>query len=192
MTVREIEEYRAMRCTIRERGTARLWIFTVGLAAWGALTVATLVLVSLPVATLIPLVVLAGSFEAVLALHIGVERIGRYLQVFFEDESSDPGWEHRIMAFARTPLPGGGAVATDPLFAVVFCLAALFNLIPAALAGAVASEWVIIGGIHAVFVVRVLRARSYAGRQRQVELARFQELKRASGSGLRAPAAPGT
>ena len=30
MTARELEEYRALRATIRERGTARVWIFVVG------------------------------------------------------------------------------------------------------------------------------------------------------------------
>ena len=33
MTPRELEEYRALRETIRERGTARVWIFVVGLVA---------------------------------------------------------------------------------------------------------------------------------------------------------------
>jgi len=29
MTPRELEEYRALRHTIRERGTARVWIFVI-------------------------------------------------------------------------------------------------------------------------------------------------------------------
>src|SRR5918993_953817 len=135
MTPREIEEYRAMRCTIRERGTTRVWIFVIGIAAWGALALVSLALVPLPVATLVPLVILAGTFEAVLALHIGVGRIGRYLQVFFEDGELDPGWEHRIMAFGRIPSPGGSRAGSDPLFTVVFCLGTLFNVLPVALAG---------------------------------------------------------
>src|SRR5947208_14124487 len=37
MTARELEEYRALRATIRERGTARVWIFVVGFGLWGGL-----------------------------------------------------------------------------------------------------------------------------------------------------------
>ncbi|OLC51784.1 MAG: hypothetical protein AUH43_01735 [Acidobacteria bacterium 13_1_40CM_65_14] len=89
MTAREQEEYSALRATIRERGTTRVWVFLVGLVAWGALTVATAALASTPVAVLLPLLILAAAFEAVLALHVGVERIGRYLQVFYEDQDED-------------------------------------------------------------------------------------------------------
>ena len=85
MTPREIEEYRALRATIRERSTARLWIVLAGLTAWAALTLATAALAELPIATLLPLLVLALTFEIVFALHTGVERVGRYIQVFFED-----------------------------------------------------------------------------------------------------------
>ena len=65
MTTREIEEYRALRDTIRERGTARHWIVIVGLATWCALAVALSVLVTTPVTTLLPLLLLASTFEVV-------------------------------------------------------------------------------------------------------------------------------
>ena len=50
-----------------------------------------------PLATLVPLLVLAAAFECVFALHVGIERVGRYLQVFYEDR-----WEQliRIMLIA--------------------------------------------------------------------------------------------
>jgi hypothetical protein len=89
MTERAQEEYRALRATIRERGTARVWVFVAGMAAWGALTVATATLASTPLAVLLPLLVLTAAFEAVVSLHVGVERIGRYIQVFYE-EDEDP------------------------------------------------------------------------------------------------------
>src|SRR5439155_3058751 len=75
MTGRDAEEYRALRATIRERGTTRVWLFVVGLAVWAALVVATAALAALPIATLLPLLLLAAVFEAVFALHVGVERI---------------------------------------------------------------------------------------------------------------------
>jgi len=173
VTPREIEEYRALRATIRERGTARAWIGWIGLAGWAALTIATAALAPLPAATLLPLLALAAAFESVLSLHTGVERIGRYLQVFFEDETSDQGWEHRIMAFGRQ-VPGGG----DPLLAAYFWLAGVLNLLPAVLAEPVPIEWAVVGLGHLVFVVRVGLGRRNAARQRALDLERFRQLKR--------------
>src|SRR5215468_7039602 len=108
MSSAEQEEYRSLRATIRERGTARIWVFVIGIIAWGALITATAALASLPVATLLPLLVLVSVFEAVFSLHVGVERIGRYIQVFLEH---DTGWEHAAMAFGQ-PLRG---TRVDPL-----------------------------------------------------------------------------
>lgn len=174
MTPRDREEYRALRDTIRERGTARVWIFVVGLAAWAGLVIATAALAALPVATLLPLLVLAGVFEAVFALHVGVERIGRYLQVFFEDTT---GWEHVTMDYGRTF--GGGA---DPLFAVLFIGAAALNYIPVLIAEPVPIEIAVIGAVHLLFLARVVVARREAGRQRVMDLERFQKLKSAGPS----------
>ena len=81
MTGCDQDEYNALRATIRERGTARVCIFVAGVAAWTAATIATTALASSPVASLLPLLLLACVFETVFALHVGVERIGRYVQV---------------------------------------------------------------------------------------------------------------
>jgi hypothetical protein len=169
MTPREQQEYKALRATIRERGTSRVWIFAVGITAWAALTVLTAALSAPPVSTLAPLLVLAASFEAVFALHIGVERVGRYLQVFFDDE-----WERTSMAFGRP----GGAATVDALFAGPFLLAAVFNVMPALIAGPTAPELIFIGGAHALFILRLLVARHVAGRQRAIDLERFQQLNK--------------
>ncbi len=40
MTERERHEYRALRDTIRERGTARVCLFAAGIAAWTAAVIA--------------------------------------------------------------------------------------------------------------------------------------------------------
>src|SRR5438552_11434259 len=88
VTLSEQEQYRSLRATIRERGTARVWLFAGGIAVWAALAVTIGALSAPPVATLVPLLVLVAAFEGVYALHVGVERVGRYLEVFFED-----GWE---------------------------------------------------------------------------------------------------
>jgi len=198
MTGREQDEYSALRATIRERGTARICIFVAGIAAWAAVTIATAALASTPVAALLPLLLLASVFEAIYALHVGVERIGRYIQVFHEAESqaadlpgppplpappgltapSAPpalrGWEHVAMAFGRP----AGAVAIDALFTVPFLLATLFNIAPALMLNPVRTELIFVGGAHALFVLRLFVARQAAARQRAIDLERFQQLKR--------------
>ena len=186
LTPREQVEYTELRATIRERGTARICIFAAGLAAWGALTVATAALAATPLATLLPLLVLAAVFEAVFALHIGVERVGRYLQVFYETAGGgmEPGtpltrsWEHAAMRFGRPR----GAVAADALFTIVFVLAGVFNLAPALILDPTRSEQAFVGGAHALFFVRLIAARAGARTQRAIDLARFSELRR---TGLR-------
>lgn len=169
MTPREQDEYLALRATIRERGTARAWIVVAGIAAWAALTVATAALASTPIATLLPLLMLAAAFEAVFALHVGVERIGRYLQVFHADD-----WERAAMAFGRPK----HAAAIDPLFVAIFALAAVFNVMPALFTHPTTAELIFIGGGHALFLLRLFAARMAASKQRAIDLSRFNELKR--------------
>jgi len=170
MTPREQEEYRALRATIRERGTARMWLFALGLAAWGATVTAILGLSLPPVATLVSLVVLAGTFEAVLALHVGVERIGRYLLVFHGD-----AWEQAAGAFGRP----AGALAVDALFGTIFLASTVVNLLPLLTTTPIVQELVLVGGAHLAFVVRLVRARAAAARQRAVDTKRFEELRQA-------------
>ncbi len=174
MTPREQVEYSELRATIRERGTARVWIFVVGMVAWGGLAAATSALAATPVATLLPLLVAAAAFEGVFALHVGVERIGRYLQVFYERDGGDARWEHTAMGFGRPR----HAVGADALFFTPFLLAALFNLVPALVLQPTPPELIFIGGAHALFVIRLVAARAGARQQRAVDLARFEEIKR--------------
>jgi hypothetical protein len=173
VTPRELEEYRALRETIRERGTARVWIVLAGMVGWAALTVATAALAQLPVATLLPLLLLAVTFELVFSLHMGVERIGRYIQVVFEGEEADSGWEHYAMAYGRS-FRGSGS---DPLFSIYFWIATVFNFVPALSAGPVPLEWGTVGALHLLFAVRIAIARRQAAHQRAVDLERFEALK---------------
>lgn len=179
MTGREQEEYRELRATIRERGTARIYLFVAGMVAWTAATIAATALASTPLATLLPLLLLASVFEAIFALHIGVERIGRYIQVFYETDAGGDGpqerrWEHAAMDFGRPT----GAPALDALFTVPFLLAAAFNIAPAMLLNPIQAELIFVGGAHALFLLRVVVARRAAGRQRAIDLERFRQLKR--------------
>jgi len=173
VTPTDQDEYRALRATIRERGTARICLFGGGFVAWAGLTLATAALASTPVSTLLPLLVLSALFEAIYALHVGVERVGRYLQVFHEGDSHH-GWEHAAMAFGRP----AGAASVDALFTMPFVLAAVFNIAPAFLVRPTMEEIVFVTGAHALFLLRVLVARATAARQRAVDLDRFAQLKR--------------
>jgi len=173
VTPRELLEYRALRATIRERGTARIWVFTAGIAAWSALVLATTVLMPTPIATLLPLLLLAATFEAILALHVGVERIGRYLQVFHEAPDERASWEEVAMTFGP-PLRG---THTDALFVVCFAIATVLNFTPVLLASPVAVEILVIGAAHLGFLARMMAARRAAAQQRAADLARFREMR---------------
>jgi hypothetical protein len=170
-----LNEYRALRATIRERGSLRVTLFLVALVAWAAATVATAALAALPVATLLPLLLLAAGFEVVFGLHTAVERIGRYIQVFYEDDEASPAraWERTAMAYGRAH-PGG----SDPLFVLFFVIAIVLNFVPVILAEPVQIEVMVVGAMHVAVVARILLARHAASGQRARDLERFASLKR--------------
>jgi hypothetical protein len=174
MTPREVEEYRALRATIRDRGTQRVWLFLVVMIAWATATVATAALAALPVATLLPLLVLASGFETVNGVHTGIERIGRYLQVFYAPAEGERDWERTVMAYGRA-YPKSGP---DALFSPYFLLATVLNFVPVLLAEPVRLEVSVVGTVHLIFMARVVAARLAAGRQRATDLERFERISR--------------
>ena len=165
-------EFTVLRQTIASRGTTRMVLLPVTFLGWASLAAVSFLCAGVPIASLLSLAVLVAGFEAIHALHVGVERIGRYLQVCYEGEPDGPRWETTVMAVGPS-LPGGG---TDPLFSVVFVCAVLINLIPSALPGPTPLELTAVLVPHAAFIVRVLRARGAAARQRAVELESFKAL----------------
>jgi hypothetical protein len=178
LTPRELDEYRALRDTIRQRGSLRITLFLTTLIAWAAATIATAALAALPVATLLPLLLLASGFEVVFGLHTAVERIGRYLQVFYEEDDPsrlERAWERTAMAYGRAH-PGG----SDPLFVVYFIVAVVLNFVPVILAEPVQIEVSVVGATHVIVIARILLARHAASGQRVKDLERFQSLKRGS------------
>jgi len=70
-------EFGVLRQTIAARGTVRIVLVPLTLFVWAAVMLVLVLFSELPIAALIPLVVLAAGFEAIHALHVGVERIGR-------------------------------------------------------------------------------------------------------------------
>jgi hypothetical protein len=167
------EEYRALRRTIALRGTVRMALLPFTVAAWSLLAWAVLVFAEIPWATVFPLAVLIAGFESVHALHVGVERIGRYVQVYYETEAEGPKWETTAMAVGPA-LPGGG---TDPLFSAVFIVTVLGNLVPLLTMRTSPTERLVLGALHAAVIARVVRARGAAARQRAVELESYRAIK---------------
>ena len=166
-------EFTALRQTIASRGTTRVVLLPVTLIGWSAIACTLLFVSDLPVASLFSLAVLVGGFEAIHALHVGVERIGRYVQVYYESSENGPRWETTAMAVGPA-LPGG----VDPLFTVVFGSAAVLNLVPALLPTPLdVRELVVIGALHAGFLIRLVRSRGAAARQRAVELESYRAVK---------------
>jgi hypothetical protein len=181
-TLLAVEEYRALRATIRERGTIRLFVTVLTFVAWSATALAVPALFPFPVLTLVPLMMLAAGFEVVFAAHVGVERIGRYLYVHYETpDGRGPGWEHAISQLGPRANSGSGL---DSLFSIVFILAAMLNLVPALLMsvdtlsqlpGGLSVSFGIFAALHAIFIVRVLGAKRFAAAQRARDTELFQQ-----------------
>jgi hypothetical protein len=163
------EEFAALRATIRERGTVRLILLPVTFGLWAGAAVATTAAIQLPITALLPLLVLAAGFESIYALHVNVERIGRYLQVFHEP---DGGWEHVAMTFGQR-FPSRGP---DALFSGLFLMATALNYLPVALGGTT-PELIVGGLLHLLLALHIGTARSRASKQRALDLERFQAIK---------------
>lgn len=163
------EEYAALRATIRERGTVRMALVPLIFAAWAGAAIATAAVITVAISTVVPLMVLVAGFEAIFALHVNVERIGRYLQVFHE---RGDGWEDVAMRFGAR-FPGSGP---DPLFSRLFVLAVSINLLPAVLGGA-PPELIIVAVLHLALLYRIRTAQAFAARQRAEDLARFEAIR---------------
>jgi hypothetical protein len=167
-------EFRCLRETITLRGTVRMALLPITMVGWALLAVLLLLFGELPAAVLFPLAILVGGYEAIHALHVGAERIGRYLQVYYEDGPGDvPRWETTAMAVGPA-LPGGGI---DPLFSVIFVSATLANLIPAFTPAPTRLELGVLLPLHFAVIVRIVRARGAAARQRAVELESYRAIK---------------
>ena len=166
---RQSAEYSILRDTIRQRGTVRMALIPVIFIGWAAAAIATAAVITVAISTLVPLMVLVAGFETVFALHINVERIGRYLQVFHEP---DRGWEQVAATFGQR---FGGAGAPDPLFAQVFVFAISLNFLPVILGGEM-PEVVVLAVLHLLAVFRIRMARAAARRQRAEDIQRFQTI----------------
>jgi hypothetical protein len=80
------------------------------------------------------------------------------------------------MAYGRAHPKSG----PDPLFSPYFLLGAVLNFVPVLLAEPVRLEVSVVGAVHLIFMARVVAARLSAGRQRAIDLERFQRISQES------------
>lgn len=174
-------EYLVLRKTIAARGSLRPALFLIGMGIWAGLVTALLAFLPYPLAVAVPLVVLAATFEAIRPLHFGAERIGRYLQVFYEEQGQPgrsladvPSWERVAMRLGTVPGTGG-----HPLFVPVFLIATIVNYLAVLVAqpAAVPVELGTLAVPHLAFLVWLLYSDRAMRAQRAAELARFRELR---------------
>ena len=182
-----VEEFRALRATIRERGSVRQIVTLITFSAWAAAILTTSAFLPFTLFCLVPLTVLAAGFETTFALHTGVERIGRYIHVHYESASGHDGpptagapkWERIAARFAG---PAGGV---SPLMPALFIAAGLLNLTLGVFTGLDADGSVLaqglgdvapIGALHAGFLVRVVVAHRFAATQRERDQREFERL----------------
>jgi hypothetical protein len=149
-----------------------------GLSIWAAILTVVLVLLPYPVAAAIPLLLLVVTFEVIKPLHFGAERIGRYLQVFYEEEGEPgrsfhdtPAWERVAMSFGSVPGVGG-----HPLFVPIFFMATAINYLAVLLPRPVAIELSVMAIPHLAFLAWLVAADRAMRHQRAIELARLREL----------------
>jgi hypothetical protein len=166
-------EFAVLRTTISTRGTVRMGLLPLTIFGWAVLSAAVFLYAEVPMAVIFPLAILVAGFEAIHALHVGVERIGRYLQVNYESLPGAPQWESTAMRVGPA-LPGGGI---DPLFTVVFMATSFANLIPVAALTPNRVEFGVLAMLHVIFIIRLVRARGAAARQRAVDLETFKAIK---------------
>lgn len=176
-------EYRVLRETIAGRGSLRPILVLAGLGLWALLLTAVLVWLPYPVAAIIPLLVLLATFEVIRPLHFGAERIGRYLQVFYEEDGQPerrlaevPSWERTAMRLSAIPGTGG-----HPLFIPIFFLATIANTLPVLLAQPRATpiELAALGIPHLALIVWLVNADRALRSQRVAELEQFRALHKA-------------
>ena len=136
-----------------------------------------------PLAAVVPLLILIAAFEVIRSLHCGVERMGRYIQVFFEEglekdgaPLTPPAWERSAMQFGPS-VPGAGG---HPLFFPIFLLATIVNMTAVILPGPLPVELGTLLVPHVSFIAWMLYCDRGMRRQRATELARYRALKKDS------------
>lgn len=185
-------EYLVLRRTIAQRGALRPILLVAGIGVWALVLTAVVAWLPYPVAAAIPLLVIAATFEAIRPLHFGAERIGRYVQVFYEEAGEPPphganaassgprpdrplrdtpSWERVAMSFGTVPGAGG-----HPLFVPIFVLTTLTNYLAVIVPGPLPIELAALAVPHLALIAWLVAADRAMKRQRALELARMRDL----------------
>jgi hypothetical protein len=171
-------EYLVLRKTIAQRGALRPILALIGTGIWASLLIAVLVWLPYPVAAAVPLLVLVVTFEVIRPLHFGAERIGRYIQVFYEEQGEPsralrdtPSWERVAMNFGQVPGVGG-----HPLFVPAFLMATAINYLGVLLPHPVTVELTVMAVPHLAFIAWLVAADRSMRNQRAIELQRLRQL----------------
>lgn len=181
-----------LRRTIAQRGALRPVLLVAGIGLWALVLTAVVAWLPYPVAAAIPLLVIAATFEAIRPLHFGAERIGRYVQVFYEEAGDPPphdadaasrgprpdrplrdtpSWERVAMSFG--PVPGVGG---HPLFVPIFLLSTVTNYLAVLIPGPLPIELAALAVPHLALIGWLIAADRAMKRQRAIDLARMREL----------------
>ncbi len=166
-------EYAAVRQAITQRGQTKAIVALVGFLGWATLWTAAFALVNDVRAVAVSLAVLWVAFEIIRPLHIGAERLGRYLQVFHETPGQLPAWEHTAMALGAA-VPGA---AGHPLYVPLFVGATLLNGTALWVEGPLTFEGALMLGPHLALLWWLWRADRAMRVQRTDDLARLQALR---------------
>jgi len=171
-------EYDSLRAAIRVRSVATPALLVLAILGWAALTLWVFTSDVVSAATLVPLIALVAGFEALYLLHLHTTRLAAYLQVAY-----DAPWETTSLSYRQRFGPFG----SNSLFAILFVLATLVNVVPAAVSGA-PEELAGIGVAHALFVIRIIVATRRATRLEAEDLERFRSLLSSASTTKNAPA----
>jgi hypothetical protein len=173
----QLEEFRALRASVRERAIARVLLLAMTWLGWAALATAIMLVVPAPLLLTVPLVVLLAAFEVNLATVRAAERVSHYLRVVFEERRAVSGWE-TASADLASRYPGS---VGDPLFLWVFVAVLCANYvcvviaIPETADPARAREdsldLALVTALHLALVLRFVLARRAlrAGRTRELD-----------------------
>lgn len=172
-------EFLVLRQTIQSRGGTRPLVLLSGISAWAVVLVAVLAWLPNPLASAVPLVLLAATFEVLRTLHLGVERIGRYIQVFYEESpggsppTGTPAWEHTAMHLGPS-LPGAGG---HPYFMAVILVAVVVNFLAVLFPGPLSVELSSMAVPHLTLIAWMVHCDRGMRTQRATELARYRALR---------------
>ena len=186
----QLEEFRALRASVRERAIARVLLLAMTWLGWAALATAIMLVVPAPLLLTVPLVVLLAAFEVNLATVRTAERVSQYLRVVFEEGRAVSGWETACADLARR-YPGG---VGDPLFLWVFVAVLCANYVCVVIAipetADPARAWedsldlALVTALHLALVLRFVLARRALRAGRPQELERLRAVTRPTEAGV--------